>query len=175
MLSHTRTEWAPWHVVPADHRWLGRLTTAAVLIRALAEANPQYPLVTTDVPWEMAAARSRVSCRNRKLSISAERASPIPHGPSGACRGTWRPSAPGQILSLFEWGIDFVHGLLEPDLACPDCEGPGIGRTVGHGVVECGVMLQLGAAHQLDPLIDHPFVGRKKVPPGEGDPSRQGE
>jgi PPK2 family polyphosphate:nucleotide phosphotransferase len=33
MLSHTSTEWAPWYVVPADHKWFARLATAGALIR----------------------------------------------------------------------------------------------------------------------------------------------
>jgi PPK2 family polyphosphate:nucleotide phosphotransferase len=58
MLSHTSTEWAPWHVIPADHKWFGRLATAAVLIRALAEIDPQYPTPSPPVLREMAAARA---------------------------------------------------------------------------------------------------------------------
>ncbi|HKC91670.1 MAG TPA: PPK2 family polyphosphate kinase, partial [Candidatus Limnocylindria bacterium] len=29
MLTHTSTEWAPWHVIPADHEWFARLAAAA--------------------------------------------------------------------------------------------------------------------------------------------------
>ncbi|MGH9030138.1 MAG: PPK2 family polyphosphate kinase [Acidimicrobiales bacterium] len=57
MLSHTSTEWAPWYVVPADHKWFTRLATAAVLIRALAETNPQHPEVTDEIRREMTQAR----------------------------------------------------------------------------------------------------------------------
>lgn len=57
MLNHTSTEWAPWHVVPADHKWFTRLATAGVLINALAEIDPQYPTVAPEVLEEMAKAR----------------------------------------------------------------------------------------------------------------------
>jgi PPK2 family polyphosphate:nucleotide phosphotransferase len=43
MLTKTSTRWAPWYVVPADHKWFGRLATAAVLVTALSAINPQYP------------------------------------------------------------------------------------------------------------------------------------
>ena len=43
MLSHTSTTWAPWYVVPADHKWFSRLATAAVLVAALDAINPSYP------------------------------------------------------------------------------------------------------------------------------------
>ena len=57
MLNHTSTEWAPWHVVPADHKWFTRLATAGVLINALADIDPQYPTVAPEVLEEMAKAR----------------------------------------------------------------------------------------------------------------------
>ena len=31
MLSHTSTEWAPWYVLPADHKWFTRVCAAAVI------------------------------------------------------------------------------------------------------------------------------------------------
>jgi len=43
MLSQTSTKWAPWYVVPADHKWFTRLATAAVLVTALGGIDPQYP------------------------------------------------------------------------------------------------------------------------------------
>ena len=54
----TSTEWAPWFVVPADHKWFTRLATAAVLVSALAEIDPQYPRVDPEVRREMALARA---------------------------------------------------------------------------------------------------------------------
>jgi PPK2 family polyphosphate:nucleotide phosphotransferase len=43
MLSHTSTEWAPWYVIPADHKWFARTAAAAVIANALMEIDPQYP------------------------------------------------------------------------------------------------------------------------------------
>ena len=43
MLSHTSTEWAPWHVIPADRKWFARIAAAAVIANALIELDPQYP------------------------------------------------------------------------------------------------------------------------------------
>ncbi len=45
MLSHTSTEWAPWHVIPADRKWFMRIGTAAVLVNALMAIDPQFPRV----------------------------------------------------------------------------------------------------------------------------------
>jgi PPK2 family polyphosphate:nucleotide phosphotransferase len=60
MLSHTSTEWAPWHVVPADHKWFARMATAAVLIRTLTAIDPQYPDVAPELRQEMAGARDEL-------------------------------------------------------------------------------------------------------------------
>ena len=43
MLSQTSTEWAPWYVVPADHKWFSRLATAAVLVTVLDAIQPEVP------------------------------------------------------------------------------------------------------------------------------------
>jgi PPK2 family polyphosphate:nucleotide phosphotransferase len=45
MLSATSTEHAPWHVIPADHKWFLRIATAAVLVDTLAAIDPQFPTV----------------------------------------------------------------------------------------------------------------------------------
>ncbi|HUD77833.1 MAG TPA: polyphosphate kinase 2 family protein [Streptosporangiaceae bacterium] len=44
MLTHTSTKWAPWHVVPADHKWITRVCAAAVIARTLIEIDPHYPV-----------------------------------------------------------------------------------------------------------------------------------
>jgi polyphosphate kinase 2 (PPK2 family) len=42
-ITETSTEWAPWHVVPADRNWVKALATAALLVEALAALDPQLP------------------------------------------------------------------------------------------------------------------------------------
>ena len=58
MLSQTSTPWAPWYVVPADHKWFSRLATAAVLVMALRAINPRYPSVSAAGRALMAQARA---------------------------------------------------------------------------------------------------------------------
>jgi PPK2 family polyphosphate:nucleotide phosphotransferase len=43
MLSNTSTEWAPWYVIPADHKWFARIAVGAILAHVLAELHPRYP------------------------------------------------------------------------------------------------------------------------------------
>ncbi|MEI7715515.1 MAG: PPK2 family polyphosphate kinase [Mycobacterium sp.] len=57
MLSHTSTDWAPWHVIPADHKWFSHLSTSAVLLQTLRDLNPQYPTVDDATKAELAEAK----------------------------------------------------------------------------------------------------------------------
>jgi PPK2 family polyphosphate:nucleotide phosphotransferase len=43
VLTATSTEWAPWHVVPADRNWVKSLATAELLLDALERIDPQVP------------------------------------------------------------------------------------------------------------------------------------
>jgi PPK2 family polyphosphate:nucleotide phosphotransferase len=42
-ITETSTEWAPWHVVPADRNWLKALVVAQLLVDALERMDPQLP------------------------------------------------------------------------------------------------------------------------------------
>jgi PPK2 family polyphosphate:nucleotide phosphotransferase len=42
-LSETSTDWAPWHVVPADRNWLKALAVAELLCATLERLDPQLP------------------------------------------------------------------------------------------------------------------------------------
>jgi len=48
MLSHTSTDWAPWHVIPADRKWFARIAVSAVIITTLMELDPQYPMISDE-------------------------------------------------------------------------------------------------------------------------------
>jgi PPK2 family polyphosphate:nucleotide phosphotransferase len=43
MLNHTSTKCAPWHVVPADHKWFSRITVAAIICEKLQSLGLRYP------------------------------------------------------------------------------------------------------------------------------------
>jgi PPK2 family polyphosphate:nucleotide phosphotransferase len=43
MLSNTSTHWAPWHVIPADHKKFARMAVGAVTVDALVALDPRYP------------------------------------------------------------------------------------------------------------------------------------
>lgn len=57
MLNQTSTEWAPWYVIPADHKWFTRLVVASVIIQKMKELDPQYPVLDEAKQAELAQAR----------------------------------------------------------------------------------------------------------------------
>ena len=48
MLNQTSTEKAPWHVIPADHRWFAHLAVADIIIQKLESLHLAYPEVKGD-------------------------------------------------------------------------------------------------------------------------------
>ncbi len=66
MLSHTSTEWAPWHVIPADRKWFARLGAAAVLVHTLMDIDPRFPAVTYEQRAALIDARRRLEAEAPK-------------------------------------------------------------------------------------------------------------
>jgi hypothetical protein len=60
MLSATSTEWAPWHVIPADHKWFARAAAAAVIVSTLMEIDPRYPTVDAATRRELLEAKAEL-------------------------------------------------------------------------------------------------------------------
>ncbi len=58
VLNHTSTEWAPWHVVPADHKWFTRLVVAAIIYGKMQALAPEYPTVSDDHRAQLLAAKA---------------------------------------------------------------------------------------------------------------------
>ena len=45
MLEHTSTDYAPWHVIPADNKWFTRLAVASILWQRIAALDLRFPSV----------------------------------------------------------------------------------------------------------------------------------
>jgi PPK2 family polyphosphate:nucleotide phosphotransferase len=48
-LSKCSTKWAPWHVVPANHKWYRNLVVAQTVVEALRDLKLRYPEPPEDV------------------------------------------------------------------------------------------------------------------------------
>ena len=42
-ITETSTDWAPWYVIPADHKWVRDVAVASVLVEAVRALDPQFP------------------------------------------------------------------------------------------------------------------------------------
>jgi PPK2 family polyphosphate:nucleotide phosphotransferase len=60
MLSHTSSEWAPWHVLPADHKWFARVCAAAVIADTLIGIDPRYPVPDAATRQQLMRARAEL-------------------------------------------------------------------------------------------------------------------
>lgn len=52
VFERTSTAAAPWHVIPADHKWFARLAVQELLLDALQRIDPQWPAADFDVQAE---------------------------------------------------------------------------------------------------------------------------
>ena len=60
MLTHTSTEHAPWHVLPADHKWFTRICAAGLIAQALIDIDPRYPVSSAATRQELLQARAEL-------------------------------------------------------------------------------------------------------------------
>jgi PPK2 family polyphosphate:nucleotide phosphotransferase len=65
-IRHTATPYAPWYVVPADHKWFTRLVVASAVIDALDDMNLEYPKVDAAKKRELADARRLLHAEKNK-------------------------------------------------------------------------------------------------------------
>jgi PPK2 family polyphosphate:nucleotide phosphotransferase len=56
-IAATSTPWAPWFVVPADHKWFTRLVVAGAIVAELEKLNLRYPKLDKAKRKELDAAR----------------------------------------------------------------------------------------------------------------------
>ena len=57
-LSQTSTEWAPWYVIPADHKWITRAAVGKILTGTIRGLNLEYPAVSPEQQAEIARCKS---------------------------------------------------------------------------------------------------------------------
>jgi len=63
MLHATSTEWAPWYVIPADHKWVARTLVADIISTTIQSLDLRYPRVTDE---------QRMALRNARKQLEQE-------------------------------------------------------------------------------------------------------
>ena len=66
-ISATSTRWAPWHIIPANHKWVARALVGAVLSRAIRKLDLQPPAVSPQERQAFAEARRQLEDENKGL------------------------------------------------------------------------------------------------------------
>jgi PPK2 family polyphosphate:nucleotide phosphotransferase len=61
MIAGTATEGAPWHVVPADHKWFTRLVVAATIVERFEAIDPKFPTLDDEAKRALKASRAALS------------------------------------------------------------------------------------------------------------------
>ena len=61
----TSTEWAPWHVIPADHKWVMRAMVAAIIADAIRSLELKFPAVGKEQRKELESAKKRLEEESR--------------------------------------------------------------------------------------------------------------
>jgi polyphosphate:nucleotide phosphotransferase, PPK2 family len=52
-LTKTSTDWAPWYVIPANHKWFRNLAVSSILAETIEDLKPAYPSAAADVPKDL--------------------------------------------------------------------------------------------------------------------------
>ena len=61
MIRHTAAKYAPWYVVPADHKWFTRLVVAAAVVHALSCLGLHYPKLDAAQRKQLSLARKALA------------------------------------------------------------------------------------------------------------------
>jgi PPK2 family polyphosphate:nucleotide phosphotransferase len=56
-LTETSTQWAPWYIIPADHKWVTRALVAEVISREIQKLDLQYPKIDNELRQQFREAR----------------------------------------------------------------------------------------------------------------------
>jgi PPK2 family polyphosphate:nucleotide phosphotransferase len=61
MLNATSTPWAPWYVIPADHKWFAHIAIADILVRTMESFKLKYPALPPGMKQALRDAKRRLT------------------------------------------------------------------------------------------------------------------
>lgn len=65
-LSETSTQWAPWHIIPADHKWVTRAFVAKIIASTIEGLDMKYPSVPPEKKQQIAAAKKTLEAAGKE-------------------------------------------------------------------------------------------------------------
>jgi PPK2 family polyphosphate:nucleotide phosphotransferase len=69
MIRHTGTRHAPWHVVPADHKWFARVVIGSTIVSALDKLDLHFPKVDKADRSEFKQVRQALLDEDKKAAV----------------------------------------------------------------------------------------------------------
>jgi PPK2 family polyphosphate:nucleotide phosphotransferase len=60
VFTHTSTDWAPWHIIPADNKWFMRAAVASIIAETMEGLTLDYPMLSTEQKKALAAAKRKL-------------------------------------------------------------------------------------------------------------------
>jgi PPK2 family polyphosphate:nucleotide phosphotransferase len=66
LFNHTSTKWAPWYIIPADHKWVTHLAVGGIIINKLADLKIAYPTVSKEAKQELLVAKKGLEEEDKK-------------------------------------------------------------------------------------------------------------
>ena len=97
VLRHTSSSYAPWYVVPADHKWFSRLVISSTIVSALEKLGLSYPAKSEASPSELKKARIALEKEGppRRKAVSAKRTAKA--GTKAMTKAVPKPPLPKEI------------------------------------------------------------------------------
>jgi PPK2 family polyphosphate:nucleotide phosphotransferase len=74
VIRHTSTRHAPWHVVPADHKWFARVVIGSTIVSALDRLDLHFPKVDKADKSEFKQVRQALLDEDKKVAVKKGRA-----------------------------------------------------------------------------------------------------
>lgn len=59
-LSNTDSEYAPWHIIPANNKWYARLKFSEILVKTLEDMKLTYPMLNPELKKSIERARKEL-------------------------------------------------------------------------------------------------------------------
>ena len=59
-LPAKKTDWAPWFIVPADHKWFTRLCVSEIIVATLKSLGLKYPKISDEQIAELQKAKEEL-------------------------------------------------------------------------------------------------------------------
>ena len=64
MFNHTSTPWAPWYIIPADHKWFTRFAVVSAINATLDNLNLAYPVMSSEQKEALLTAKDEMDHEN---------------------------------------------------------------------------------------------------------------